>query len=541
MATREKKFILAIDHGTGGPKAAIVSTHGEVLEWAFQEVPLHLIKGGGAEQDPDDWWNAILKTSKKVIDSGCVPVEDIVGICNTSQWNGTVALDKDGNHLMNAIIWMDSRGAPYIEKLHKSLIQVSGYSLIKVLKWLKRTGGAPTLSGKDTSAHILWLKNERPDIYNKTYMFLEPGDFINYKLTGKMAASYASIHMHWITDVRDIHNIKYSKKLLKMLKFDLNKFPSDLKWSHEILGPITKEVADTLGLNKDTKVIMGAPDLHSALIGSGAVRDYEGHIYIGTSNWLLCHVPYKKTDIAHNMASLPSAIPGKYWLSNSQEMAGGCLTFLRDKILYHKDELLVEEAVPDVYKIFDKIVEKAPAGSNNLIFTPWLYGERQPVENSTIRGGLYNISLNTNREHLIRAVFEGVAYNIRWLFMYAEKFISKWVKNEKPEMIKGGFIMPELNIIGGGANSNIWCQIIADVLNRTIKQVKDPIQANARGAAFIASVGLGYIDWNDIPKYTQIANVFKPNPNNRDIYDNLFKEYLNIYKIMRKTYKRLNK
>lgn len=541
MSEGDNKFILAIDHGTGGPKSAIVSTHGEVLEWAFQEVPLHLIKGGGAEQDPDDWWNAILKTSKKVIDSGCVPVEDIVGICNTSQWNGTVALDKDGNHLMNAIIWMDSRGAPYIEKLHKSLIQVSGYSLIKVLKWLKRTGGAPTLSGKDTSAHILWLKNERPDIYNKTYMFLEPQDYINLKFTGKFAASYASIHMHWITDVRDIHNIKYSKKLLKMLKFDLNKFPSDLKWSHEILGPITKEVADTLGLNKDTKVIMGAPDLHTALIGSGAVRDYEGHIYIGTSNWLLCHVPYKKTDIAHNMASLPSAIPGKYWLSNSQEMAGGCLTFLRDKILYHKDELLVEEAVPDVYKVFDKIVEKAPAGSNNLIFTPWLYGERQPVENSTIRGGLYNISLDTNREHLIRAVFEGVAYNIRWLFMYAEKFISKWVKNEKPEMIKGGFIMPELNIIGGGANSNIWCQIIADVLNRKIKQVKDPIQANARGAAYIASVGLGYIDWNDIPKYTQISNVFKPNPNNRDTYDNLFKEYLNIYKIMRKTYKRLNK
>ena len=372
-------------------------------------------------------------------------------------------------------------------------------------------------------------------------MFLEPQDYINLKLTGKFAASYASIHMHWITDVRDIHNIKYSKKLVKMLKFDLNKFPSDLKWSHEILGPITKEVADTLGLNKDTKVIMGAPDLHAATIGSGAVRDYEGHIYIGTSNWLLCHVPYKKTDISHNMASLPAAIPGKYFLSNSQEMAGGCLTFLRDKLLYHKDELLVEEAVPDVYKIFDKIVEKAPAGANNLIFTPWLYGERQPVENSTIRGGLYNISLDTNREHLIRAVFEGVAYNIRWLFMYAEKFISKWVKNEKPEMIKGDFIIPELNIIGGGANSNIWCQIIADVLNRKIKQVKDPIQANARGAAFIASVGLGYIDWNDIPKYTQISNVFKPNPNNRDIYDNLFKEYLNIYKIMRKTYKRLNK
>ena len=541
MSTREKKFILAIDHGTGGPKSAIVSTHGEVLEWAFQEVPLHLLKGGGAEQDPDDWWNAILKTSKKVIDSGCVPVEDIVGICNTSQWNGTVALDKDGNHLMNAIIWMDSRGAPYIEKLHKSLIQVSGYSLIKVLKWLKRTGGAPTLSGKDTSAHILWLKNERPDIYNKTYMFLEPQDYINLKFTGRFAASYASIHMHWITDVRDIHNIKYSKKLLKMLKFDLNKFPSDLKWSHDILGPITKEVADTTGLNKDTKVIMGAPDLHSATIGSGAVRDYEGHIYIGTSDWLTYHVPYKKTDISHSIASIPAAIPGKYFLGASQETAGGTLTFLRDKILYHKDELLVADAVPDVYKVFDKIVEKTPAGSNNLIFTPWLYGERAPVEDNTIRGGLYNLSLDTTREHIIRAIFEGVAYNVRWLLIYAEEFIKKWVKKQRSGMKKGDPILPELNIIGGGAQSNIWCQIIADVLNRKIKQVKDPIQANARGAAYIASVGLGYIDWNDIPKYTQISNVFTPNPNNKDTYDKLFKEYLNIYKIMRKTYKRLNK
>ncbi len=540
MVVSEKKFILAIDHGTGGPKSAIISTHGEVLEWAFQEVPLHIFKGGGAEQDPDDWWNAILKTAKKVIDTGCVPVEDIVGVCNTSQWDGTVALDKDGNHLMNAIIWMDFRGAPYIEKLHKSLIQVSGYSLRKVLTWIKRTGGAPTLSGKDPTGHILWLKNERPDIYNKTYMFLEPQDYINLKFIGKFAASYASIHMHWITDVRDINNIKYSKKLLKMLKVDPNKFP-ELKNSTDILGSITKEVADTLGLNKDTKVIMGAPDLHSATIGSGAIRDYEGHIYIGTSDWLLCHVPYKKTDIFHNMASLPSAIPGKYFLTNAQEMAGGCLSFLRDNILYHKDELLAEEAVPDVYKIFDKIVEKTPAGSNNLIFTPWLYGEREPVEDHTIRGGLYNLSLDTTREHIIRAIFEGVAYNVRWLFMYVEKFISKWVKKEKPGMKKGDFIMPELNIIGGGAQSNIWCQIFADILNRKIKQVKDPIQANARGAAYIASVGLGYIKWDHIAKHIEISNVFKPNPENRDTYDKLFKEYINIYDITKKMYRRLNK
>ncbi len=541
MSNSQKKYILAIDHGTGGPKSAIVSTQGEVIDWAFEEVPLYVSKGGEAEQDPDDWWNAILKTSKRVIDNGKISVDDIVGVCNTSQWSGTVAVDKNENHLMNSIIWMDTRGSKYISQLYKSLIKVGGYPIFKILKLLKRTGGAPAFHGKDPIAHILWIKNELPDIYEKTYMFLEPQDYVNLKLTGKFAVSNVSIHLHWITDIRDINNIKYSKKLMKMFKVLPSKFPSDIKKSIDILGPIKKEVADELGLNRDTKVVMGAPDVPSANIGLGAIRDYDGHIYIGTSDWIGCHVPFKKTDIAHNMASVPSAIPGRYVLANEQNIAGGALSFLRDKILYHKDELLKEEAVPDVYKIFDRIAETIPAGSNNLIFTPWLIGERAPEDDHTIRGGLYNISLEMSREHLIRAIFEGVAYNVKWLFMYVEKFIQKGKMKANPGMTKKDIVMPEINIIGGGAQSKVWCQIFADVLNRKIRQVKDPIQANARGAAFIASVGLGYIKWNDIPKYIEISNTFTPNPENRSIYDNLFKEYLNIYKIMGKTYNRLNK
>jgi xylulokinase len=540
MSDSQKKYILAIDHGTGGPKTAIVSTHGEVVDWAFQDVPLHVEKGGGVEQDPNDWWNAILKTAKQVIDNGKVSVDDIVGVCNSSQWSGTVALDKDGNHLMNSIIWMDTRGAPYMKKFHKSLIQVSGYSARKMLKLIKVTGGGASLSGKDPIAHILWIKDCRPDIYDKTFMFLEPHDYVNLKFTGKFAASYASIHMHFLTDIRDINDIKYNKKIMKMVKVDPNKFPTDLRWSTDVLGPIKDEIADELGLEKGVKMIMGAPDLHAATIGSGAIRNYEGHIYIGTSDWLLCHVPYKKTDIFHNMASFPSAIKGRYFVANEQEIAGGALSFLRDKILYHKDELLREEQVPDVYKIFDRIVENVPAGSNNLIFTPWLIGERAPVDDHAVRGGLYNLSLEMSREHVIRAIFEGIAYNVKWLLFYVEKFIQKGKMKENPGMTKKDVVMPELNIIGGGATSNIWCQIFADVLNRTIKQVKDPIQTNARGAAFIASVGLGYLTWDQIPELIEYSNIFKPNPENRAIYDKLFSEYTNIYKIMKKTYKRLN-
>jgi xylulokinase len=145
-----------------------------------------------------------------------------------------------------------------------------------------------------------------------------------------------------------------------------------------------------------------------------------------------------------------------------------------------------------------------------------------------------------SRAHLIRAIFEGVAFNVRWLLMYVEKFIKKWKLKETPGMRKNDFVIPELNIIGGGASSNIWCQIFADILNRTIKQVKDPIQANARGAAFIAAVGLGHLTWDQIPDLIQFSNTFKPNPENREVYDKLFYEFTNIYKIMRKTHKRLN-
>ncbi|MFO7797644.1 MAG: xylulokinase [Promethearchaeati archaeon] len=432
-----------------------------------------------------------------------------------------------------------TRRAEQINRFHKGLLQVSGYNLFKILKWLKITGGGPTLSGKDSIAHIMWLKEKHPDIYNDTYKFLEPQDWIIFKLTGKYATSEATAHLHWLTDIQDINNIHYSKKLIKKIKIHADKLP-ELKKTTDVLATLTPKVAKQLGLNPNTPVIMGAPDLHSAAIGSGAVKDYEAHFCIGTSDWLICHVPFKKTDIVTQVASAPSGIPGRYVTINEQEIAGGALSYLRDNILYHKDELLAEEHVPDVYKIFDKIIEKTPPGSNGLIFTPWLFGERSPVDDHTVRGGLYNIKLNTTREHLIRAVFEGVAYNVKWLLLAVEKFIKKRLKKEKPELIEDGKIIPALTIIGGGANNKIWCQIFADVMDRRIKQIKDPIQVNANGAAFMASVALGYIKWNEIADIVEYANIFEPNPENREMYDKHFSEFKNIYKSMGKVYKRLN-
>jgi xylulokinase len=512
----DKKFILAVDLGTSGPKTALISVRGEVVGSEFAPTPLILLPGGGAEQDPQGWWDAILSTAKKLLARGLVPTEEIAAVSVTAQWSGTVPVDKDGRHLMNAIIWMDSRGCDALKESLKGIVRFEGFPLRMLLNWVWLTGVAPAFSGKDSLAHILWLKRDCGEVYDRTYKFLEPKDYINLCLTGRFAATYDSILLHWVTDNRNPSRVVYHDKLLKMVGIDRAKLP-DLIGAVDVVGTVKKEVADDLGLRPDTPVIGGTPDVPSASVGSGAVRDFEGHLYIGTSSWISAQVPFKRTDFLHSFGSFPSPIPGRYLILTEQECAGKCLTWLRDNVLYHKDELMQEEEAPDIFKLLDKIVSRVPAGANNVLFTPWLYGERTPVEDRNIRGSLFNLSLENTREDIARAVFEGVAFNQRWLLSPVEKFMGRRFDH--------------LNFVGGGANSDIWSQILCDVLDRPIRQVKDPIYANARGAAFLAAIALKYITVEDIPKYIQIKAEYLPDPANRKIYDEMFDEFLNLYKV----------
>jgi xylulokinase len=526
MPPNDTSCILAIDLGTSGPKVALVSLRGDILGSAFAETPLLLLPNGGAEQKPDHWWSAIVKATHDLLGHKLVSVDDIAAISCTSQYSSTVAVDKDGRPLGNAINWMDTRGARYVREITGGVVRIQGYGIRKLWKWVRLTGGIPTHSGKDSIAHILYLKHELPDIYRAAHKFLEPKDYINLRLTGQFAATYDSITLHWVTDNRDIANIDYHPRLLKMAGLDRAKLP-DLKHATDILGPLTPQAARDLELPEGIPVVAGTTDSQSAAIGSGAVRDFEPHLYIGTSSWISCYVPFKKTDMFHNMASLPSAIPGRYYVANEQECAGACLTFLRDKLVYPADELAIGNAPSHPYQLFDRVAEKVPAGSGAVIFTPWLYGERTPIEDHSVRGGFFNLSLATTRECLVRAVFEGVAYNSRWLLECVERFCRRR--------------LDPLNMIGGGAKSSLWCQIFADVFDRTIRQVKDPLHANTRGAGLVGSVALGHIKFDDIAERVEIAQTFHPNPAHRRIYDALFHEFLNIYKNNKRTFARLNR
>jgi xylulokinase len=326
LSADQSKCILAIDLGTSALKVALVTTDGQVAACESLPMQVTLLPRGGAEQDPEDWWRGIVCAAKSLLAQNAVPANDVVAVSCSAQWSGTVAVDRDGHALMPAIIWMDSRGGPYVKQLTGGLIEIAGYGLRRLLTWVRMTGGAPAHSGKDPIAHILYIKHKRPEVYAATYKFLEPKDYLNLRLTGKFATSYDSIILHWVTDNRHISKIVYSERLLKLAGIDREKLP-DLKPAVDLLGPIKPEVARELGLNENVQVVMGTPDLQAAALGSGAIRDVESHLYIGTSSFLICHVPFKKIDLFRNMASLPSPIPNRYFLANEQESAGICLTY----------------------------------------------------------------------------------------------------------------------------------------------------------------------------------------------------------------------
>jgi xylulokinase len=348
---------------------------------------------------------------------------------------------------------------------------------------------------------------------------------MNLRLTGEFVASFDSIVTSWVTDNRNPDSIQYNDSLIRILGIDREKLP-DIVACTKVIGTLRRDVAGALGLSSDVKVAAGAIDNTAAAIGAGAVQDFLPHLYIGTSSWIAAHVPFKKTDVASSMASIPCAMPGRYLLTALQATAGGNLTFLRDNILYHKDELLQEADVPDIFKVLDQIADRVPAGANGVIYTPWIWGERAPVDDRTLRAGLYNLSLNNTREDIIRAFLEGIAFNTRWLLSPVEKFLGRKVST--------------INIVGGGAQSDVWCQIFADVMNVEIKQVADPIYANARGAAWIAAVGLGEIKFDDISQLVQFKQAYKPQSQNRALYDEKFEVFKQIYKQTKSIYARLN-
>jgi xylulokinase len=423
------------------------------------------------------------------------------------------------------MLWLDMRGAHEIRRRAGSrVVSIAGYDPLKLMRWIQRTGGAPALSGKDPAGHMAFIQTTWPGVYEKTYRFLNALDYLNLRLTGRFVSTVDSILTSWVTDNRNVENIHYDRKLIGQSGISAEKLPEIVRCT-DIVGMLTPTAAEELGLAQETRVVAGSVDNSAAAVGSGAVRDGEAHIYIGTSSWIGAHVPFKKTDVFAQIASVPCAVNGRYLAVALQSSAGSNLSFLRNQILFNDDEFGTGRP-SDFYSTVEQIAASVPAGARGLLYTPWMFGERSPVDNSSLRAGLLNMSLQHSRADVIRAVLEGVALNTRWMVGPFNRFLRR--------------PLDQVTLVGGGATSDVWCQIFADVLNIPVRQIHSPIQANAIGAALIGYVGIGALTYGDIPALSLTRRTYSPNPDRRAVYDELFEQFQFAYKRLAPLYARLN-
>lgn len=507
--TRAERFALAVDLGSGALKVGVVSLDGTVVAAAQAPLVTERAPGGVATQDAARWWRLVCELAGQVL--GAVPREQVAAVACTGQWASTIPVDAAGEPVGPCLMWQDTRGADHVRRVVGG--PLAGYSPRALALWIRRTAGVPSHDGGDPVSHMLHLERDEPQLAAAARWYLEPVDYLSMRFTGVATASHASMTGAWLTDNRRLDRLAYDPVLVRRAGLDGTRLPP-LAATGAVVGTVRPGVAAQLGLGAGVQVVTGVPDLHSAALGTGAADPGQAHLTISTTSWISLPVCRKKTDVVHSICTVPGLDPGSYLVVDNQEAAGLCLRWLRETLPGDRgyDELLALAAT-------------APPGSGGALFTPWLAGERSPVDDRDARGGWHNLSIDTGAADLVRAVLEGVALNSRWLLRSVERF--------------AGHRIDALRIFGGGAASDLWCQIHADVLGRTIERVADPVNTNLRGAALLAALALGEVRRDEIRALAPVERAFAPDPATRAVYDRHFAELPRLYKAQRGMLKRL--
>ncbi|HEB90448.1 MAG TPA: carbohydrate kinase, partial [Deltaproteobacteria bacterium] len=460
--------ILSIDLGTGGPKVALVGNDGTIVASALRPVTTIPLGPDAAEQDPEEIWSAILSAIREVLAAAGRPAEDILGISCTSQYFSIVPIDDSGHPVGPMIPWMDGRGAPFAQALYISHPETPS-------RWIETTGMPPLPSGNDSLSHILFLQNECPEIYERAAKLVEPADYVTSRLTGVCASNGCTAFAMLLTDNRELDSIAYHDELIRLSGVDRQKLP-ELVPIGSSLGPIRKEIAEEIGLSADTQVFAGVNDTHAAGIGTASHLRGHGALNIGTTCQVLAFVDDMRTDIDHFILSMPSPVPGRYMVMSEIGLGGKPLEHFLTRVVF-ADDGLAKHSVDDPFERVEEALGTAEPGSGGLLYLPWLAGSQSPRANPAMRGGFLNMSLETTRAHMLRAVLEGVSFSLRWALPAVEAFTNE--------------TFPFLRFSGGGAMSARWAQILADTMDRPIHQLSEPRFVNNRGTALLAFHALG--------------------------------------------------
>jgi xylulokinase len=501
-----ERYILAHDIGTSSDKAVLVRFDGSIRATASEPYPTDYPNPAWVEQNPADYWKAVCETSKRVLADNDISPERIAAVVFSTQAQGVIPVSADGTVLYPNITWVDGRAEKQAQRIMK---KIGGKRLFTLL------AGTPIM-GKDCIAKIIWLKEERPEVYKNAHRILDVNGYLKFRCTGKMVTELSGASGYGF-DLKK----KTWLSVLPLAGIDMKKLPPLVK-STDMVGGLTAQAAKETGLLEGTPVFGGCDDVQSAAVGSGQSGDGDVHVYLGTSAWVAAAT---KTGDAfrHGAAAIQSADPDMNLIAGITESAGANIEWIRDQFFRHEKE----KYGAGVFNFMDEVIALVPPGSDGLICTPWMLGERCPVSSTTTRATLFNISMVHTREHLMRAVYEGIAYNIRWIL---QNFCKDY-----------GIACDDIRIIGGGALDKGWMQILSDVTGRKISVVENPRNAGAVGAAVVALIGLGELpSFADAKKFVRVSAVFAPDETNRPVYDALFSQYQQLYRSLSGLYAAAN-
>jgi len=511
------RHVLAIDLGTSGPKVALVSETGEVAAHAARSVPIRFLPPLGAEQDPEEIWRAIRSAVGEVLGNAGLARDAIVAVACTSQYSSVVPVDSDGAPTTNLLLWMDGRGGPHATALLERHPDA-------FVRWLDVHAFPPLSSGTDSLSKMLWVRNEHPEIWKRTRCFFEPMDWLLMRLTGRFTANVGTAFTMLLTDNRDLGSLEWAAELLELAGIDRDKLPQ-LVPPNSVIGMLRPAVAAELDLSPATKVLSGTNDTQAAALATATFRPGGGAINVGTTGQALAHLDSRKSDLENALVSMPSPLAGRYMVMAENGIAAKALDHFLRAVVFASDAL-ADSATGDPFAGVDRLVTNAPAGAGGLIFLPWLAGTGSPDTNPNARAAFVNISLETDRARMVGAILEGVGFSLKRILPAVERLAG------------GDFA--ELRFSGGGARSDAWAQILADVLDRPVLPLADPVHSNNRASALLAFAALGIADVEEVDRFCPVRNRFEPRAPNRAVYDDLFGQFQATYEALRPVFDALN-
>ena len=502
------RYLIAHDIGTSGNKATLFSEEGNLIKSKTESYPVRFFNGCFAEQDAEDWWRAVCKTTQALINDQKIDPSDIAVISFSGQMMGCLAVDRRGEPLRPSIIWADQRA-----------VKESAFLNAKMSQWdIYRITGHRNIPSYGIQK-LLWLRNHEPEIYENTYKMLNAKDYIVFKLTGNFYTDYSDANS---TGCFDINSLSWSEEILKVLNIPADKLP-DCKPSTFLGGYVTGEAAKATGLKEGTPVVLGAGDGVTANVGAGSVSEGKTYVSLGTSAWVTTTSGEPIYDPEMRIVNWVHAVPGMYAPNGTMQAAGASYSWAREQ-LCGEEIMKAKEHDASPYDYMNRLVQDSPPGAGSLYFLPYLLGERAPRWDPSARGAFIGLSAESTKGDMLRSVLEGISMNLAVCL----------------DVLKTKLPITEITAVGGGAKGAIWRQIMADIFETDILVPETLEEGGSMGAAVIGGVGVGiFEDFDAVDRFLRIKERQEPRQEYAPLYQEKKAVFNRLYEALKPLYPQL--